>query len=218
MNFLSKFSLKNGVAVVILCVLVLGFGFGFYSSTQIKQQTFPDISFPAVFVQAVYPGGSTEEVEREITNPVEESLLGMKGYDSLTSTSSENSASIFLQFPFGTNMDDLTKDVEGAITKITLPDNAKVSVQRLSAGAQPIYKAAIFSTKDEPAALQKTLQGEVVPKLKQAEGVSSVALKGTKSEELRIVVDKEKANQYGITLNSIQSAIQALDYALPIAP
>ena len=48
------------------------------------------------------------------------------------------------------------------------------------------------------------------------EGVSSVTLKGTKSEELRIVVDKEKANQYGISLSSIQSAIQALDYALPL--
>ena len=113
MNLLTKFSLKNSVAVVILCMLVLGFGF--YSTTQIKQQTFPDVSFPAVFVQGVYPGGSTEEVETEITNPVEESLLGMKGYDSLTSTSSENAASIFIQYPFGTNMDDVTKDVEGAL-------------------------------------------------------------------------------------------------------
>jgi multidrug efflux pump subunit AcrB len=214
MNLLTKFSLKNSVAVVILCMLVLGFGF--YSTTQIKQQTFPDVSFPAVFVQGVYPGGSTEEVETEITNPVEESLLGMKGYDSLTSTSSENAASIFIQYPFGTNMDDVTKDVEGALAKIALPDQAKVSVQRLSAGSQPIYQAAIFSSKDDPAQLQKTLQEEVVPKLKQVEGVSSVTLKGTKSEELRIVVDKEKANQYGISLSSIQSAIQALDYALPL--
>ena len=99
---------------------------------------------------------------------------------------------------------------------IALPDQAKVSVQRLSAGSQPIYQAAIFSSKDDPAQLQKTLQEEVVPKLKQVEGVSSVTLKGTKSEELRIVVDKEKANQYGISLSSIQSAIQALDYALPL--
>ncbi len=48
MNLLTKFSLKNSVAIVILCMLVLGFGF--YSSTQIKQQTFPDVSFPAVFL------------------------------------------------------------------------------------------------------------------------------------------------------------------------
>ncbi|BBH20758.1 swarming motility protein SwrC [Paenibacillus baekrokdamisoli] len=214
MSALSKFSLKNSVVVVILCVLVLGLGF--YSTTKIKQQTFPDISFPAVFVQAVYPGGSTEEVETEVTNPVEGSLQSLKGYDSLTSTSSENAASIFLQYPFGTNMDDVTKDVEGALAKLTLPDKAKVSVQRLSAGAQPIYQAAIFSTKDDPAALQKTLQEQVVPKLRKAEGVSSVTLKGTKSEELRIEVDKAKANQYGLSLSAIQSALQSLNYALPL--
>src|ERR1700730_7182164 len=70
MNGISRFSLKNGVAVVILCVLVLGYGL--YSSTQIKQQTFPDVSFPSVFIQAVYPGASTEEVETEITGPIEQ--------------------------------------------------------------------------------------------------------------------------------------------------
>src|SRR5665647_454845 len=116
MSGISRFSLKNGVAVVILCVLVLGYGL--YSSTQIKQQTFPDISFPSVFIQAVYPGASTEEVETEITAPVEQSLLNFKGYDSLTSTSSENSASISLGFAFGTNMDTLTTDVESAIAKL----------------------------------------------------------------------------------------------------
>ncbi|WP_027087506.1 hypothetical protein [Cohnella panacarvi] len=51
MSGLTKISLKNGVAVVILCLLVLGYGF--YSTTQIKQQTFPDLEFPAVFVQVV---------------------------------------------------------------------------------------------------------------------------------------------------------------------
>ncbi|MOA07145.1 Swarming motility protein SwrC [compost metagenome] len=145
MNGLTKLSLKNGVAVIILCVLVLGYGL--YSATQIKQQTFPDLEFPAVFVQAVQPGASTEEIESDVTKHVEEALKGIKGYDSLTSTSTENAASIFIQFPFGTDMDKRYSEVESAIAKANLPDKANVTVQRLSANSQPIYQAAVFSDK-----------------------------------------------------------------------
>lgn len=214
MNALTRFSLKNSVAVVILCVLVLGLGF--YSSTQIKQQTFPDVTFPAVFIQTVYPGASTEEIESEVTKPIEQSLIGLKNYDSLTSSSSENSSSVFLQYPFGTNMDDKMKDAEAAVAKLTLPDKAKVTVQRLSFGEAPIYEAAIFSSKSDTAELQKTLEETVVPKLEKVSGVSSVTLKGAVSQELQIVVDKDKAAQYGLSLSTIQSAIQSLDYALPL--
>ncbi|WP_158602317.1 efflux RND transporter permease subunit [Cohnella endophytica] len=214
MSWLSKISIKNGVAVVILCMLVLGYGL--YSATQIKQQTFPDLEFPAVLVQANYPGASTEEVEKEVTSPVESSLLGMKGYDSLTSTSSENRASIFLQFPFGTNMNTVNADVEAALAKLNLPDRAEVSVQRLSINSQPIYEAAVFSDKDNAQALQLKLENEVVPKLRKLEGVNSVTLGGTQSEEIRIQVDKDKTAQSGLTLDRIQKAIQSLDYALPL--
>ncbi|MFC4809689.1 efflux RND transporter permease subunit [Paenibacillus sp. GCM10023250] len=214
MNGLTRFSLKNSVAVVILCVLVLILGF--YSTTQIKQQTFPDVTFPAVFIQTVYPGASTEEIESEVTKPIEQSLIGLKNYDSLTSTSSENSSSIFLQYPFGTNMDDKMKDAEAAVAKLTLPENAKVTVQRLSFGEAPIYEAAIFSSKQDAEELQKTLENDVVPKLEKVAGVSSVSLKGTVSQQLRIEVDKDKAAQYGISLSAIQSAIKSLDYAVPL--
>ncbi|MBP3961713.1 efflux RND transporter permease subunit [Paenibacillus lignilyticus] len=214
MSWLSRFSLKNSVAVVILCLMVLGFGF--FSATQIKQQTFPDVEFPAVFVQAVYPGASTEEIESEVTVPVEESLQGLKGYDALTSTTSENSASVILQYPFGTNMDDKVKDIEAAIAKLQTPEKAKLTIQRLNINAAPIYEAAIFSSKDDPSALQKVLEEQVVPKLKKVTGVSAVELKGVVSQELRIEVDKDKAAQHGISLNAIQTAIQQLDYALPL--
>ncbi|OCT13488.1 hypothetical protein A8709_17960 [Paenibacillus pectinilyticus] len=214
MSWITKLSLKNGVAVVILCMLVLGYGL--YSATQIKQQTFPDLEFPAVFVQASYPGASTEEVENEVTTPVESLLLGMKGYDSLTSTSSENMASIFLQYPFGTNMDKANADVEAAIGKLKLPDRATVSLQRLSINSAPIYEAAVFSNKENAQALQDKLENEVVPKLRKLAGVNSITLGGTDSSEIRIQVDKEKTAQAGISLTSIQNAIQSLNYALPL--
>lgn len=214
MSWLTKISLKNGTAVVILCLLVLGYGM--YSATQIKQQTFPDLELPAVFVQVTQPGASTEEMESEVTKPVEDSLKGLEHYDSLTSTSGENAASIVIQFPFGSDMDKLSGEVEAAVGKTRLPEGASVTVQRLSVGAQPIYQAAIFSDKEDPQALAAKLETEVVPQVQKLAGVSSVNLKGTSSEQLDIVVDKDKAAARGITLSAIRSALQTLDYALPL--
>ncbi|MDB4868038.1 MAG: swarming motility protein SwrC [Cohnella sp.] len=214
MSGLSKFSLKNGVAVILLCALVLGYGL--YSASHIKQQTFPDVEFPAVFVQGVYPGASTEEMETLVTGPVEQSLLGMKGYDSLTSTSAENSSNIFMQFPFGTDMNKVNTDVGAALSKLKLPDQAQVTVRRISVNSQPIYEAAVFSGKTDPNALQAKLEKEVLPNLSKLKGVDSVSLGGTKSEEIRINVDKDKANQRGISLSTIKSAVQSLDYAFPL--
>ncbi|THF76380.1 efflux RND transporter permease subunit [Cohnella fermenti] len=216
MSLLSRLSLKNGVAVVILCILVLGYGF--YSTTQIKQQTFPDIELPAVFIQAIQPGSSSEEIEEGVTGPIEDALKSFKGYDSLTSTTADNGASIFIQFPFGTDMEQKAADVETALAKLALPDGASVSVQRLSAGSAPVYQTAVFSDGDEAAAeaLADKLATEVVPKLQKLSGVSSVSLDGTNTEKLNIVVDKDKASQAGVTLGAIQSALQSLTYALPL--
>lgn len=214
MSGLSKLSLKNGVAVVILCALVLGYGL--FSSTQIQQQTFPDLEFPAVFIQAVYPGASTEEIETTITLPVEQSLMNLEDYDSLTSTTAENLASIFIQFPFGSDMAQLTTDVEGAIAKLQLPDTATINVQRLSIGAAPIYTAALFSTVDDAEALGQTLTVDIIPQLSKLDGVSSATIVGMKTEELRIQVDKSIAAQYGLSLSAIQTAIKSLDYAVPL--
>ncbi|MFF2912502.1 efflux RND transporter permease subunit [Paenibacillus sp. NPDC057934] len=214
MNLLSKISLKNSVAVLILFALIMGYGV--YSATQIKQQTFPDIEFPAVFIQAINPGASTEEMETGVTKPIEDSLKNFAGYDSLTSTSTENASSISIQFPFGSDMDKLSTDIEASVAKLKLPENAKVSVQRLSAGAMPIYQAAIFSKGKDSEELTRKLEDDVVPALQKLEGVSSVTLKGAASDQLQIVVDKEKASRLGVSLSSIQTALQGLNYALPL--
>ncbi|MBB6673530.1 hypothetical protein [Cohnella nanjingensis] len=71
-----------------------------------------------------------------------------------------------IQFPFGSNMDKLSGDIEAAVNKLNLPANAKVNVQRLSINAQPIDQAAIFSGSGDPQALAKKLEGEVVPDMK----------------------------------------------------
>ncbi|WP_169306661.1 efflux RND transporter permease subunit [Cohnella pontilimi] len=212
MSFLTKISLKNSVAVIILCILVLSGGI--YASKQIQLQTFPDVTFPAVFVQAQYAGQSAEDVERDVAKPIEQSLMNMKGYDSITSTITENSASIFVMYPFGKDMDKLQRDIQDVLNKVKLPDKAKVEVKRLSTGSQPIFQAAVSSA--DEGGLQTLLEQEAMPELEKIAGISSVTVAGTQSAELRVNVDKEKAMKLGINLQSIRNAIQSQSFAFPL--
>ncbi|MGG2026069.1 efflux RND transporter permease subunit [Gottfriedia sp. S16(2024)] len=210
---LTKLSLKNTISVIILSVLVL-IG-GIYSAQKIQIETFPDVSFPAVAVQVVYPGASSEDIETEVTKPIESGLMKLENYDQLTSTSSENMASIFLIYPFGTDMDKIEKDVDNVINKTKLPDKAEATVQRIAMDSAPIYQVAIANN-GQVKDLQQSIEKDLLPQIKKITGVSDVSLQGTKDEEIQIVVDNKKAEEKGISLDTIKTAIQGLDYAVPL--
>ncbi|XZF76676.1 efflux RND transporter permease subunit [Bacillus sp. AL-1R] len=210
---LTKLSLKNTISVIILSVLVL-IG-GIYSSQKIQIETFPDVSFPAVAVQVIYPGASSEDIEAEVTKPIESGLMKLEKYDQLTSTSSENMASIFMIYPFGTDMDKIEKDVDNVINKTKLPEKAEATVQRIAMDSAPIYQVAIANN-GQVKDLQQSIEKDLLPKIKKITGVSDVSLQGTKAEEIQIVVDNKKAEEKGISLDTIKTAIQGLDYAVPL--
>ncbi|WP_176545031.1 efflux RND transporter permease subunit [Bacillus sp. AFS041924] len=210
---LTKLSLKNTISVIILSVLVL-IG-GIYSAQKIQIETFPDVSFPAVAVQVVYPGASSEDIETEVTKPIESGLMKLENYDQLTSTSSENMASIFLIYPFGTDMDKIEKDVDNVINKTKLPEKAEATVQRIAMDSAPIYMVAIANN-GQVKDLQQSIEKDLLPQIKKINGVSDASLQGTKEEEIQIVVDNKKAEEKGISLDTIKTAIQGLDYAVPL--
>jgi len=210
---LTKLSLKNTISVIILSVLVL-IG-GIYSAQKIQIETFPDVSFPAVAVQVVYPGASSEDIETEVTKPIESGLMKLENYDQLTSTSSENMASIFMIYPFGTDMDKIEKDVDNVINKTKLPDKAEATVQRIAMDSAPIYQVAIANN-GQVKDLQQSIEKDLLPQIKKITGVSDVSLQGTKDEEIQIVVDNKKAEEKGVSLDTIKTAIQGLDYAVPL--
>lgn len=209
--FLTKFSLKNTVSIIILSILVL-LG-GIYATSQIKVQTFPDVSFPSVLVQATYMGASTEEVVNNVTTPLENGLLQLKGIDNVTSTTSEFSSNIFITYPFNTDMEKAVNEVDGIVKKTSFPKEVKLNVQRMSVGAQPIYEVAVSSSKEN---LQALLENNIVPGLEKINGVNSVKLTGTKTAKLVIEVNKEKANEKGITINQIKDAVESKNYTLPL--
>ncbi|MYL29682.1 MMPL family transporter [Halobacillus halophilus] len=211
MNWLTKFSLKNTVAILILTVLVIAMGI--FAADKIKVETFPDVSFPVLTVQTVYPNASTEEVEENVTTPLEEALLNMEDYDAITSTSQENASFITITYPFGEDIEEAQSDITNAIADVTTPEDADTEVTALSINSTPVYQAALSS--EDLQALQADVEDTIVPTLENLEGVAGVQVTGSEESKLQIEVDEEEASTYGLTLSSILDAVEQSEYKLP---
>lgn len=160
---LTRFSLKNAVAVFIISfLLILG---GLYSFSSLKVDLLPNIEFPQLSVEVIYPGASPEDMNEQVTTKLEEKLKAIEGVKKLQSTSFESIAIINLEFPFNTDMEEVERQVESLIKEANLPENVQTKVNRFSFGTFPIYNISLFAKGDTN--IQQFLDDTIVPELKK---------------------------------------------------
>ncbi len=211
MNFLTRFSLRNAVAVFIISfLLIVG---GLFSFSQLKVDLLPNIEFPQLSIEVVYPGASPNDVNEQVTSKLEDQLKSIEGMKKVQSSSFESVAIINLEFPFNANMDDVEQQVDNFIKETELPDNVQTKVNRFSFGTFPIYNISLFAKGDTD--LEKLLEEEVNPELNKINGINSISVGGMKEELLQITVDKEKLQKLGLSLNEINEAITQKDVSFP---
>jgi len=212
MQFLTKFSLKNPVAIIIICFLLMAGGI--YSFTTLKSDLLPDIEFPQLSITVVYPGASPEDVNEKITKVLESRLKTVENVDQMNSQSLESVSRIQLSFPLETDMDKVTQSVNESIAAAGLPDNVTTRVDRFSFGAFPVINVALFPT-EEGKNIDQWAEDTLKPELLKINGVNSVGLSGIPPKFLEIEVNKEKAQQSGIQLQQIKEAIQGAFFSFP---
>ncbi|GGE07768.1 swarming motility protein SwrC [Marinithermofilum abyssi] len=211
MNFLTRFSLKNPVAILILSVLLIIAGT--FSFQALKVDMLPDIEFPQISVQVVYPGASPQDVNEQVTSKLEKEFEKINGVKKMDSSSFDSSAVINMEFPFHTDMDKVEQDIQSKVEEAELPDDADVKINRFSFGTFPIYNISLFAKGDTD--VQKVFEREIEPRLSKVPGVNSVSVGGTKEQAVKITLDKEKAAQKGVTLQQVKQAIENKAISFP---
>ena len=111
---ISELSVKRPVAILMVYILICGIAAIFVP--QLAVDMFPSTEFPMLMVTCSYPGAGPEEVEKNVTEPLEDALVSLEGLEEISSTSSEGSTRIRLNYGFDKNMDDAADDVQ-AITR-----------------------------------------------------------------------------------------------------
>jgi len=211
MNFLTKFSLKNAAAVFIISFLLIILGA--YSFSSLKVDLLPNIEFPQLSIEIVYPGASPQDINDQVTAKLEEKFKSLEGLKKMQSSSYESMAVINLEFPFHTDMDEVERQVDTLIKSTDLPENVETKVNRFSFGTIPIFNISLFAKKDVD--LQKILETEVIPELNKIDGINSISVGGEKEEIVKITVDKQKALQAGLTLSQIKDQINEKYISFP---
>lgn len=208
MNRLTDFSMKNIAAVIILVVLlVIG---GTFSAGQLKVESMPDITFPAVFVTTQY-SAPPKDVLDQVTKPLEKALSGTKGLKNLTSSSSDNFSSITVELEQGVKLEDAKKEVESLVANVKLPQSAeKAHVATFGFASQPVYYLAVTGMNNmNQVELEKLYKDIILPGFNGISGVDHVDSVGNNEAQMSIRLDANALNQYGLSPSEVTDMIRA---------
>lgn len=214
---LTKSSLQNPVAIVLLVVLiVIG---GIYSTAKFKQEQLPEIDIPGIVVSTVYPGAAANEVLEQVTLPLEQALRNLEGVKNVYSQSANNLSIIQLEYSYNDDMKKRQEEVRQALAGIALPEGAlKPEVLYYSTTSSPILYTSVSGAEGvSERELSDIVSGELLPKLKAVEGVSEVQVIVLEdSSTWYVQLDGEKLAEYGFTYDQLASLIQANNVSIPL--
>lgn len=216
MSWLSRFSLAQRALIGLVSIIALVFGA--IAIPQLKQQLLPTIELPMVSVLAPYQGASPDVVEKQVVEPLENSIDAVDGITGVTSTASEGNALVMAQFDYGSASDSkqLVADVQQAVNRARsqLPDAVDPQVVAGSTDDIPTVVLAVTSDKDQQA-LADQLDKTVVPALKDIDGVGQVSVDGVRDLQVNVTPDDRKMAAAGITVQTLSQSLQAGGATLP---
>ncbi|CAM5406566.1 Efflux RND transporter permease subunit OS=Streptomyces rochei OX=1928 GN=G3I25_13225 PE=4 SV=1 [Streptomyces rochei] len=214
MSWLSRFSLAQRALIGLMSIVALVFGA--IAVPQLKQQLLPTIELPMVSVLAPYQGASPDVVEKQVVEPIEDSLEAVDGISGITATASEGNAVIMASFDYGNGTQQLVADVQQAVNRARaqLPDDVDPQVVSGSTDDIPTVVLAVTSDKDQQA-LADQLDKTVVSELKDIDGVAQVTVDGVRDVQVTVTPDPAKLARAGVTPQTLAQSLQAGGATVP---
>ena len=199
-----------------LCFIAIAV-FGLFSFRNLPVDLLPDIETNTLMVMTSYPGASAEDIENNVTRPLENVLNSVENLKHITSKSSENMSVITLEFEFGNDIDVLTNDVRDKLDMISseLPDEVNTPIIfKFSTDMIPILMLSV-QAQESQSALYKILDENIVNPLARVPGVGSVSIAGAPKREINVYCDPLKLEAYHLSVESISSIISSENRNIP---
>ena len=215
--FLSEFSIKRPVAMVVIIIALMALGLLALSKLRVNQT--PDVEQPLLVVAIPYPGASPDTVEREIVNRIEKALQGIAGVTDVRSTSSEGNAQLLLIFNFDKNMIEAADEVRNAIASVRykLPVEMREPVlRRVDPAAQPIMQLALSSSTLSHAQISRMAEDELADRFRGISGVAVVNVNGALRRELSVLLRAEKLREFEVSVTEVVAALRAQNATAPV--
>ena len=214
---ISELSLRRPVLAIVMNIVIVVFGVIGFKFLGVRD--YPAIDPPNISVRTSYPGANADIIETQITEPLEKAINGIAGIKNITSSSSNGSSNINVEFELGENLEAAANDVRDKVSQAlrSLPSDldAPPVVSKADASSDPILSMTVQSNTRNQLEMSEYANNVLVERLQTIPGVSGVQIWGEKRYAMRIWIDPAKLVAYNITANDVQAALLRENVELP---
>jgi len=200
-----RFAINRPITTLMGIMVFIVFGLMSYKTMPIN--LFPNVDFPVVSVQTGYYGADASTVETKVTDKLEEAVSGIDGIKKLMSTSYNGFSSVVIQFELFKDLDEATNDVRDKIGSVILPREVEKPTVKKLGMTGGIISLFVSSKDGDMQALMRLTDEKLKPKLQRIKGVGEVDILGYQDREIRIFIDPNRLNKYGLTTYELTQII-----------
>ncbi|MGN0862504.1 MAG: efflux RND transporter permease subunit [Stenotrophomonas koreensis] len=215
---LSQIFITRPVATLLLAIAVVLAGV--LALFQLPVAPLPQVDYPAIQVSASLPGASPESMAATVATPLERALGTIPGVTRLNSSSNQGSARIDLQFSLERNVDEAAREVQAAINaaRAQLPAGMPGMPQyrKINPSQAPVLILALSSSSHTPGQIYDVASTVIAQKIAQVPGVGQVEAGGSSLPAVRVSLNPNALNQYGIALDDVAGSIRNANALRPL--
>jgi hydrophobic/amphiphilic exporter-1 (mainly G- bacteria), HAE1 family len=208
MSFTELFIRRPVMTTLVMAGILL---FGIVAYRQLPVSDLPAVDYPTISVSANLSGASPETMASSVATPLEKAFSTIPGIDEMTSTSSQGSSSITLQFALSRNIDAAAQDVQAAISQAqrTLPqDMLPPSFRKVDPSSSPILYYALRTKTLPMRQLDEYAETDLAQRLSTVDGVAQVQVYGSQKYAVRIQLDPQALAARNIGIDEVATAVQ----------
>jgi hydrophobe/amphiphile efflux-1 (HAE1) family protein len=213
---ISSTSINRPVLSIVLSIVIVLFGAIGFVFLGVRE--YPSVDPPIVTVGTSYTGANADVVESQITEPLEEAINGIAGIRSLTSSSSDGSSRITIEFELGVDMETAANDVRDRVSTAVhdLPtDIDPPRVSKADADATPILSMTLQSDRRSLLELSAIANDLFKVRLQTIPGVSEIGIWGEKRYAMKLLIDPARLAAHGLTPLDVRTAVMRENVELP---
>ncbi len=213
-RFGSNFMTRRPVAITMVFVAALVFGL--FSLRRLPVTLMPELSYPTLTVRTEYPGAAPEEVENDVSRPVEETLGVVSGLRRISSVSRAGVSDVIMEFTWDTEMTDAVQDSLEKLDLILLPEEAeRPLILRFDPSLDPVMELSLsgsgdrFSGEEGLRRVRRLADLRVKRELEKIPGVAAARVRGGLEEEIHVLLDEESMQRAGISIQQVINRLAA---------
>ena len=214
---ISELSLRRPVLAIVMNIIIVVFGVIGFKFLGVRD--YPAIDPPNISVRTSYAGANADIIETQITEPLEKAINGIAGIKNITSSSSNGTSNINVEFDLGVNLEAAANDVRDKVSQAqrSLPPDLEAPpvVTKADASSDAILSMTVQSTTRNPLQITEYANNVLVERLQTIPGVSAIQIWGEKRYAMRIWIDPTKLTAFGLTPGDVQTALARENVELP---